>query len=270
MTNILHYEKEKNYAPFNTIYENYHTQGFVDAGKVGGSEAAFSISLENFYSTVILEADLKNHNIAAKESEYEVTKRSILEKIDIHKSEINNITEKYLPELEEELKAAEDKHAEFKINPQKFVKYEIDSLKLWLFGTLTLFVAIFLYFFYSSVICSAVFRDITITKYTIFNSIFYSKAFEEAYVKGFSAFMLTIFSPFVFMALGIILDHIKFQKKQYKKITGLLGLRYLCFLVDALLAYHISERIHNSKAINTYGTVSPYYLKMQLVMQISG
>lgn len=260
MSSILPFENKSTANLFNAEQIDYQIRGFIDAGKVEGTPAAFSINLENFYSTFILNAGLKKHNKLLHDSEIEAAKKSIDEKIEIHKNEIKNITEKYIPDTENELNAAESTLHEFKINPSKFIKHEKDYFMLWGYGILSLLLAAFLLVFYSSVVYSAFFRDITITKYTLFNSIFYPKAFEEAFYKGFAAFIITILAPFVFMALGIIIDNLK-EKTQPGKLNKYYWfVIVLSFIFDALLAFHISERINNSKAINTYGTVKTYTL----------
>lgn len=260
MTSIITFSPESQNKPENNLNNiDFETMGFTDAGKVGGSAAAFNISLERFFSRLLLNRDTQEYNIGSKNGEAEIKINMTKEKITAHSNEITRLQSKVLPEAEANLMEATETMNEFKINPTKFVKEEEDRLLLWIYGCLSLFITVFLYFFYSSVIYSAVFRDISITKYTIFNSIFYPKAIEEASSKGLAAFMLVLFAPFIFLGLGLAIEHVK-AKKNNKYQYAWVGVALFTFLVDALLAYHISERIYNSKAINTFGNVQPFTL----------
>lgn len=260
MTNILTFSSENSKNPetdFNQI--DFETMGFTDAGKVGGSTSAFNISLERFFSRLLLNKDTLEYEVQSRNGEAEIKINLTKEKIETHKNEIERLQSNELIEAENRLKAAKEELNDFKTNPAKFVKEEKDSLSLRLYGSLSLFIAIFLYFFYSSVIYSAVFRDVSISKYTIFNSIFYPKAIEEAYTKGIAALMIVLFAPFIFLALGLAIENVKIRKRDKYKYAWV-GVALFTFMVDALLAYHISERIYNSKAINSFGNVKPFTL----------
>ncbi|AFH48915.1 Hypothetical protein IALB_1204 [Ignavibacterium album JCM 16511] len=258
MSNILSMQQDASNNLNPEFYENdFETMGFIDAGKVGGSTSAFNISLERFYSRLLLNKDSKQYDIDVKNSEAETRIKLIKEKIETHKNEIDRLQNKELPEAQLILKKANDDLSDFKVNPAKYVKVEKDNLLLWLYGILSLFIAVFLYFFYSSVIYSAVFRDVSISKFTIFDSIFYPKSIEEAYSKGLAALMIVLFSPFIFLALGLAIEHIKTKNSNKYRFTWI-GVAIFTFIVDALLAYHISERIYNAKAINSFGNVKPF------------
>lgn len=260
MSSILPFTRNQNKEIQNTQVTDYYTQGFRDAGKVGGSVSAFNISLDNFYSDLLLKLDNMKETIEVKNAEIEKQKEVVLEKISIHSEEKTRLLEKELPEAEAHLKEATNALNEFKKDPSKFISLEKDNMFLWIYGLLSVFIAIFLYFFYTSVVYSAVFRDISITKYTLFDSIFYPKALEESFRKGVSAFMLVIFSPFIFLGLGLVIEYVKNNQAKYYKYTWV-SVAMFTFIVDAILAYHISERIYNSKAINTFGNIKPFTVR---------
>lgn len=258
MSNILSLENQS--EVFENVLSDVQSQGFVDAGKVCGSESFFGVSLDNFYSSFLLKAKRETHDIEVKEKEYELEKERIGEKIQVNKNEIEKIKTEFLPEVETRLKNAENELSEFKANPDKFIKMEKDNLMIRLYGFLSVVLSLFLFFFYSSVIFSAIFRDITITKTTIYDTIFYPRAIEEAFSKGFSAFAIVILAPFIFMTLGVILEITKRKTKSLTSVIINVIMYILVFIVDGLLAFHISDRIYNSKAINSYGNVKPYSL----------
>lgn len=245
-----------------TESKEYETQGFRDAAKSGGSPEAFRNSIDHFYSSILLKQKENEEEINRRNFEIENEIKEIQQKKSVKENELKRIKEIDLPEAEKDLRAAESKLTEFFRNPKDFVREEKDSFMQWVYGLTALFLMIFLYFFYTSVIYSALFRDVTISKFTIYNSIFYPKALEEALEKGFAAFMITVFSPFIFYGLGIALDNVKRKSsgKDLKKKITFVSILVFAFLLDALFAYHISERIYNSKAINTYENLEPYTL----------
>lgn len=260
MSTILPIENQ-NINELNSIVEdNYQIMGFIEAGKYGGSIKAFAIWLQSLYSTYVNNSHLKSHTIDTKNEEIANKKESIKEKITALEKNIDSLTKVSIPEGENELKKAEEELTNFKMTPEKYINKDEDKMSLYFYGALSITLAIFLFVFYSSVIYSALFRDITITKNTIFMSIFYPRAFEEALSKGIASFTLILFSPFIFISLGIIIENYKSKLNSLRaKIFYPLFLIFV-FTIDSLLAFHISERIHESKAINSFGNVSPYYI----------
>lgn len=245
-----------------TELEEYETQGFRDAAKSEGAPEAFTNSIDHFYSSILLKQKENEEEIKRRNFEIENSIQEIQQKKSVKENILKRIEEIDLPNARKELKDAENKLFEFFKNPKDFVREEKDSFMQWVYGLTALFLMIFLYFFYTSVIYSALFRDVTISKFTIYNSIFYPKALEEALEKGLAAFMITVFSPFIFYGLGIALDNVKRKTigKDLKKKVAFISILVFAFLLDALFAYHISERIYNSKAINTYESLEPYTL----------
>ena len=242
-----------------SINKNYVTLGFRSAGMVGGSPAAFKISLDRFYSKILLKVSIKQQSIDNKNNEIETKISSINQKIKSHKEQLNKLIKKDLADCDKEFQNVCEEIIQFKRNPQKFITTEKDNLLLWVYGVFGSAVFVFLYFFYSSVIYSALFRDINVTKYTIYNSIFYPRAIEEALNKGFAALMVVIFAPAIFIALGLIVENLKTKYESIFKFSWLI-LASVTFIIDALLAFHISERIYSTKAIDIFGQVKEFTL----------
>ncbi|MFN4111307.1 MAG: hypothetical protein ACK4G1_03470 [Ignavibacteria bacterium] len=240
----------------------YETQGFRDAARADGSPDAYKNSINYFYTQILLKQKEDEEKIKKKNFEVENSIKEAQQKKSVFENELKKLRHQDLPNAESELKDAEEKILQFIRNPKDFVREEKDNFLQWIYGLLTLALAIFIYFFYTSVVYSAIFRDVTISKFTIYNSIFYPRAIEEAYQKGFAALMITLLAPFVFYALGMVLDNIKKKtagKNFREKLPYYLGMIF-AFLLDSLFAYHISERIYNSKVINTYENLKPYSL----------
>lgn len=260
MSSIIPFAKENtNILSDDFAAQDFSTLGFLEAGKVGGTVAAFNISLDRFYARLLLSKDQKQHEVEYHKEEFDIQSNVLINKIEVHKKEIERIKENDLPEAESKKKEANDKLNEFRANPSKFITETQDNFNLYIHGFLSIFIALFLFFFYSSVIYSAIFRDITITKFTIFNSIFYPRAIEESFTKGIASFMITILSPFIFLALGILIENFKNRSNIKFKQTWIV-VAVFTFIMDSILAYHIADRIYYSKAVNTFGNVKPFTL----------
>lgn len=242
---------------------DYSLIGFSDAARVKGSIVAYKLCLEKFYNSILLEHNSRYNDLKRRNQEIDEEVNKLQEKISIKKKELEEIQNKLIPDAQNELKKANNEYSDFKQNPSRFVNIQKDRFSLWLYGTLSALIGLFLFFFYSSVIYSAFFREIKLDKMTWFNSIFYPKAIEEAWAIGVTAGMLVILAPIIFLALGIVIDRLKHKSKSKIKAGYILGLIFT-FLLDALFAYHISERIYEAKAINVYDNVEPFNLGLAI------
>ncbi len=232
--------------------------GFSDAAKVKGSTIAYGICLEKFYSTIVLD-HTKKSDIIKKENQKILDEiNQLQEKIKLRTNELKELQDKIIPNAKNEIQKANDDYLDFKQNPSKYVDTHKDKFSLWLYGFLSVVIGLFLFFFYSSVIYSAFFREIKIDKMTLLNSIFYPKAIEEAWALGFTAAMIVILGPMIFLALGIIIDRLKHKSTDRKFNLSYILVLIFTFALDALLAYHISERIYESKAVNVYDNIQPF------------
>lgn len=107
-------------------------------------------------------------------------------------------------------------------------------------GTIvTLALAIYLFIFYSSAAFSAFFRDGTDD---VGEAIFYPYAFQDALAMSLGNFLLILFLPMIFLALGVLLH--KFSKgKGFGKYVKITLLYFITFCFDALLAFEISQKM---------------------------
>lgn len=237
---------------------NYRTIGFRDAGNVKADIDAYEVSLDRLYSRYISKKSYKKSQTSEKNFEIESTIKECTDKIDFYKKELKRLNEDELVKAEKEKEKALDEYLDFKGNPQKYIHQEKDKLNTWIWGLLSLFIAMFLYFFYSSVLYSALFMQIKAdSMYKISYYIFYPYTFEEAMRMGFSTVMMVTLAPFIFMAIGLATHSIN-----NKYLTVLFVL--FAFVADALLAYHISEKIYEAKAINIYSQVEKFNLMKAL------
>src|SRR5690606_16934537 len=130
----------------------------------------------------------------------------------------------------------------------------------FLVGVLILLcLSLYLFSFYSSASYSAFFKQFTLSEIGVANSIFDAQALSKALTDGVTELGLIVMMPFVFLGLGFLIH--KFQQVQgaarYFKVAVLLA---VTFIFDAILAYEITSKIKQIKAISSFEEPSPYYL----------
>lgn len=230
---------------------NYRVIGFRDAGLFDGNVEAYDVALNELYSRFISKYSYKQQQLSEQNFNVEIMQNEIIEKNEVFKKELNRLVESELVTAEKERDTALSEYHDFKSDPKKFVMREKDPISTWIYGTLSFMVALFLYFFYSAVVYSALFMEIKASSSdAISYYIFYPYALEEAFKMGFSTTMLVIIAPFVFLAIGVVA-----HTNKYKPLV--IG---FAFIADGLLAYHISEKIYEAKAINIYSQVEKFDL----------
>ncbi len=241
----------------NTI--DIEVKGFRDAGAAGGEIAIFTNNLNSIYSSLNA-----THEENSNEENHKNTKRELeiekLEKLQEKKrQQITTLETRDIPEIESQIDKVRKEVKDIKLNPDKYTQKTTDSLKMFIVAGILIGLTIYLWFFYGSVAFSAFFREITFTKNSIFNTIFYAGAWSEAWQSGFTALLIILFIPFVFLALGILV-HI-FQEPENRK-KYLLPIVYLfSFLFDCLLAYEITQKIYEAKALNSFTNLKPYSIQ---------
>ena len=128
--------------------------------------------------------------------------------------------------------------------------------------TITLFLAIYLFVFYSSASYSAFFRSSTsIDVDDIGNAIFYPHAITEAFNTSVLELMLIVLMPIVFLGLGYLV-HQYTQKEGYEKYFKTFAIYAVTFVFDALLAYEISKKIYDIEILTKLGDFPEYTVEM--------
>lgn len=236
--------------------KSFYTRGYRTAGKHSGSLPAYRLNLESILWKLIHRNSKSNEPSETKNREIAGEKERTGQEL-ILKNEFIDSARTKLDLLKEEIDEVSEEKADIKKSPEKYVSK--DANKFWL-RTLSFIIAVFalyLFFFYSSVVYSAFFRVVNIAKDTVFNSIFYPRSFSDAYATGFTALAITVLAPFIFMGIGVIMHKIKSDNRRNKYFM-LFAFTSLVFVLDALLAYHISERLHDAKMINSFEKITGY------------
>ena len=120
-------------------------------------------------------------------------------------------------------------------------KRPMAKIYFWLGTILCVFLAIYLFIFYSAASYSAFFR--TEDPMDVGSAIFYPQAFNDALATSIEQFLLILLMPMIFLGLGFLVH--QYAKKQgtekYLKTTALY---VITFIFDALLAFEISEKMY--------------------------
>ncbi len=234
----------------------YRKSGFRDAGKFDGEPVAFTVALERFYSRLMEKAARDSE--AQKERKHQTgSEISAREKeISAIDGKISNIKTERLAAVADDIAAVNREIRDIKENPEKYSDRARDNFMYYTYLVLLAGLTLFLVVFYSSVIYSAFFRQITNSRETIYNSVFYTNVFSEA-SRSIEMLLMVSVGPLIFVALGAILHNLfkKWREPGIRHKTGLVGVLLLTFAFDSLLAFHIAKKLHDAAALNSFERV---------------
>lgn len=253
---------ESNYVDI--VY--YRDLGFISAGASLGEITSYRIHIAKLYAGYIEKNKQLNHHI-------EINDRKIQTQISTLQGDIKTILalnekikngeifeiDKKIAELNDEIRSIEE-------DPRESLHLnKPDKIGYYLGIAILFFLSIYLWIFYSSATYSAFFREIDYTKNIIFNSIFYANSMAESLKMGFAAFLLTIVSPFIFIALGYLVH--KFNEiKTPSNYIKMFALIFVTFLFDCIIAYEITKKIYEAWIVyNPEAKVINYSLSLALV-----
>lgn len=235
---------------------SFFTRGYRTAGKHSGSVSSYRITLESILWKLIHNNSLKNETAEENNHLRDEEKTRINEEISVKNDSLSAAGNK-IESLGKEISVIAAEKEAIKKSPEDFVGHQTDKFWLNVYKFLIPAIVLYLFFFYTSVVFSAFFREVNIAKDTIFNSIFYPRAIEESFSLGLQSAAVTLLSPIVFLVIAVIMHKIN-VKNNPKKSLRLSSLILLVFSLDALLAYHISERLHNAKMLNSFEKIAGY------------
>jgi len=232
-----------------------------DAGMHQGNVNSFSLNLKELYHKMVNEWEAVKSGISEHEVQIE-NATNILEDKNVNQQQrIDDITNKHIPELKSKIKEVKNEIRDIKAHPEKYQDEKTDKVSYFISLALLLLISLYLWVFYSSAAYSAFFREIKFTSNAVFNSIFYSNAISEAYKNGITSLMFITLLPFIFLGLGFLV-HTFFEKKTVSGYLGLGTLVLTTFFFDGLLAYEITQKIYEAKALNMFQEMPPFSTSM--------
>jgi hypothetical protein len=134
---------------------------------------------------------------------------------------------------------------------------EFSSLGFSIGSILLVLLSVYLFIFYSSAIHSAFIKNLgevlqstalTEDVSILFNTIFDPQALADARKSGAAALTMTILSPTLFIAMGLLL-HVMSTKKKYQsyRFVRIGALLSFVFFADVVIAYKITQGIYDAK-----------------------
>lgn len=228
--------------------ENYTTWGSRYAGATNADKNVLTPALHQ----VIL---ANKREQKGDEKQQEERKKEILKKIDAAKND-QTATEGIIKNKESDIDDLMSKIAEKKneINQIKEGNQHrgMAEVNFWIGAIVTAALAVYLFIFYSSAAFSAFFRDST---NDVGDAIFYPYAFQDALSMSLGNFLLILFLPVIFIALGLIMHN--YTKKEGRSRYAKIGVLYfITFCFDALLAFEISQKMYIPTPENPQYTMS--------------
>jgi hypothetical protein len=220
-------------------FARYYSFGQNDAQSNDASVTAIESSLDSAY------ADFLKHE--KNDISGRITK--LEGEINIKKDEKERA--KYeIATVEEQKQSIEDKLDNLekeKIRIQQGDGASTDYVTFGILALITVALTLYLFVFYSSTIYSAFYGDVN----SAVGGFIRPSVFSEANSKGTGAVAIIVLSPFIFIGLGFLIhnslkENEKREEKGLKPKFGLMAaLVSFTFLFDALMAYKISEALHN-------------------------
>lgn len=239
------------HAPAKKKFLSYEQIGFREAGKVYGAVEAFSLSLERFFARLIRRAEKDTEFLKEKQREAEAEAIKLEKQAALHKQTVDNIKSVTLPDLDLQKDALKGEIRDIRENPEKYVNQTRDSFTFWSLAAVLLFITVFIHVFYSSVIYSALFREVRVEKGTIMHSVFYPNVYSEAWYLSIEAFLAVLFGPFLFLGFAKLMHYFKEKRTKggYISFWAMVG---LTFIFDSILAYQIAKRLYDAERLNSF------------------
>jgi cell division protein FtsL len=157
---------------------------------------------------------------------------------------INEIEDKTIPEIEQEIKPIKRDIERLRKNPPDPHKDSANKLGFIIGVFIISVLTVYLFIFYSSASYSAFFKEFTTNSLGMAKAIFDSQALAKAYYDGTAELILILCMPIIFIGLGFLLH--QFQKNDSpKKYIQTIGVTVVTFMFDAILAYMIDKKIYD-------------------------
>ncbi len=249
--------------------ETYRTWGFRLAGRAGGNNSVLSSAL------TVVEQNNRKEQVGNQQDQEDRKQRL--------QAELNSLNQKKLQfenkrdGLQNDIETISNKIAELKDDyTEKIADFEKQKqeIKNGATGTnrtvkLTLIIAcvilialaIYLFTFYSSAIYSAFFKEFSVDDLGLGSTILDSQALSKAWRQGAQAGLFCSLLPFVFVGLGFVVSQFE-NEEGWKGIAKSVMMYAITFIFDAILAYEISEKIYDMKALTTLNDMPEYTLHM--------
>lgn len=233
----------------NTVIENQKILlkefGYERAKQSHGGESTLIDSLDIIYANIIKDsgADKESINQLIKNSEQKIVESE--NQIRNKQEEKNQFINKLKPVAQKRIDDLKEKINQVRLNG---VKVPIDKVAVIISGTLVALLTVYLFMFYSSALYTILYDKANLIAQlhknkAVFAAIFNSQALTNAIRKGIPTLVMVSVFPAIFLGLGYLI-HKFIEERKYVALSFFL---IVTFLFDAIIAYIISENIHEIK-----------------------
>lgn len=222
--------------------KNTKKKGFVDAGKAEGNIDIFTQSAENIVNDYLNSQTSKEKSNQEKKNQIDKEIVKLESEKTKNEKKIVRLETDHIEQINQKISTYETEIVSIKADPENHLGR--NKLKAWTSALFLIVIFFYLFIFYSSALYSAVFRDFSPADNSWSSSIFYPSALENTFEESLSSFLFLIFGSFVFAALGFILSHFESEEKKLQIVFTYLT----AFILDSLLAYHISMKLYELKS----------------------
>lgn len=237
---------------------NYTEIGFFQARTNKGDPHALKININRLYHRYRDDIATTDDTQEKLKAPYRVQLKGLLAANENLKDNLEEVKNNKTPDIHEKIRLTRKRINDIRSNPQLVITESVNKAGLLVGALILLFLTIYLWVFYSSASYSAFFRDFDPSSLAIAHAIFDAKAVPKAYHEGITELILIIMMPFIFLALGFLIH--KFSEKKsignYLKTAVLFA---VTLLFDGLLAYEITGKIYDLKALGMFVSDLPAY-----------
>lgn len=246
-----------------TKAETYQTNGFKQAGRLGGSTAGLKVCLARIQHD-------HRQTVREDKARQDQLMRPYREKLNSHEhdverlvQEIDGIKDHRIPKLNDRIEGLKREISDIRQDPKAHIGHDSGKAGFIIGLIILLFLTVYLFVFYSSASYSAFFKTFEITNIGVANSIFDPQAISKALAEGVTELVLILTIPFVFLGLGYLIHKIQAASgwAKYLKVAMLV---FVTFLFDAILAYEITHKIHDIKQQGSFTEQPDYTVNMAM------
>ena len=237
----------------------YYQSGFAASQKAMGKSLVFKACLENVYNS--FEDQCRKQLVKQKRLKQPYVEEKVRQTNGLKKLEtVKGIYEGQNKEFEQKTEKAHTDIRNVKHEPDKY-GLDVDKrpkMQLYIGLVIIIPITIYLLVFYISASYSSFFKEFSEDSLTaaIFDANALNNSFNASWLEG----LLVVTIPFVFMGLGYLIHMLQKEKNIISNLK-LVGLLFITFLFDGLLAYQIEKKIYEfNKTLDS----PPYNLKIAL------
>lgn len=237
---------------------NWKMEGVNNAGTAKGDTNAFRAGLGSCFARIKKSQELDVQLQDKMRVQLSNEKTALEGDLDTEKQKLDVAQTKFDSCKE----AVADKQREIAKTQQGLVdKDKATRLNFIIGATITAFLTIYLFIFYSSTAYSAFFRNFQMDD-SLEVAMFDGNAIIDAFKGSLFQGLFCLFMPFIFLGLGFVAHGFGLTSKGFARYAKTILVYLLTFAFDFLIAYKISKSFYDIEVITSLTPMQPYSIRL--------